>query len=116
MKITRLSWAVIEANYDWTIVRLDAEGGLHGIGEAYMGPGLTAVLSELRTLVVGSDAFQIEAIIRRLRGCTSESTPALPLFRRRSEISKAVFCRSHRADPRSSIGGGNGAGSSIRMR
>ena len=27
MKITRLSWAVLEANYDWTIVRIDAAGG-----------------------------------------------------------------------------------------
>ena len=48
MKITRLSWAVLEANYDWTIVRIDAAGGLYGLGEAYMGPGLTAILDELR--------------------------------------------------------------------
>ncbi len=77
MKITRLSWAVIEANYDWTIVRLDAEGGIHGIGEAYMGPGLTAILDELRPLVLGADAFQIEEIVRRLRGCTVHASPGV---------------------------------------
>lgn len=77
MKITRLSWAVIEANYDWTVVRLDAAGGLYGIGEAYMGPGLTAILDELRPLVVGADAFQIEEIVRRLRGCTVHASPGV---------------------------------------
>ncbi|MBY0507095.1 MAG: mandelate racemase/muconate lactonizing enzyme family protein [Bryobacteraceae bacterium] len=77
MKITRLSWAVIEANYDWTIVRLDGEDGHYGLGEAYMGPGLTAILRELRPLVVGADAFQIEQIVRRLRGCTVHASPGV---------------------------------------
>ncbi len=77
MKITRLSWAVIEANYDWTLVRLDAEGGLSGLGEAYMGPGLTAILRELRPLVVGANVFQIEQIVRRLRGCTVHASPGV---------------------------------------
>lgn len=77
MKITRLTWAVIEANYDWTIVRIDAAGGLYGLGEAYMGPGLTAILDEMRPLVVGSDASQIEEIVRRLRGCTIHASPGV---------------------------------------
>ena len=77
MKITRLTWAVIEANYDWTIVRIDAVGGLYGLGEAYMGPGLTAILDEIRPLVVGSDASQIEEIVRRLRGCTLHASPGV---------------------------------------
>jgi len=77
MKITRLSWGVIEANYDWTIVRLDGAGGHFGLGEAYMGPGLTAILDELRPLVVGADAFQIEQIVRRLRGCTVHASPGV---------------------------------------
>jgi len=77
VKITRLSWAVIEANYDWTVVRIDAEGGWFGIGEAYMGPGLTAILHELRPLVVGADGFQIEEIVRRLRGCTVHASPGV---------------------------------------
>jgi len=77
VKITRLSWAVIEANYDWTVVRLDAAGGLFGIGEAYMGPGLTAILDELRPLVVGAEVHQIEEILRRLRGCTVHASPGV---------------------------------------
>lgn len=77
MKIARLTWGVIEANYDWTIVRLDGEDGLYGIGEAYMGPGLTAILREMRPLVVGSDAFQIEEIVRRLRCCVVHASPGV---------------------------------------
>jgi gluconate/galactonate dehydratase len=77
MKITRLTWAVIEANYDWTVVRIDAAGGLYGLGEAYMGPGLTAILDELRPLVVGADVSQIEEIARKLRGCTVHASPGV---------------------------------------
>lgn len=77
MKITRLTWAVIEANYDWTIIRIDAAGGLFGLGEAYMGPGLTAILAELRPLVVGGQTTQIEEIVRRLRGCTVHASPGV---------------------------------------
>lgn len=77
MKITRLTWAVIEANYDWTVVRIDAAGGLYGLGEAYMGPGLTAILDELRPLVVGAEVSQIEEIVRKLRGCTVHASPGV---------------------------------------
>lgn len=77
MKITRLSWAVIEANTDWTIVRIDAAGGLYGLGEAYRGPGLTAILDELQPLVEGADAFRMEETIRRLRGCTVHASPGV---------------------------------------
>lgn len=77
MKITRLSWATIEANYDWTIVRIDTSGGHYGLGEAYMGPGLTAILSDLTPLLIGADPFHIEQIIRRLRGCTVHAAPGV---------------------------------------
>jgi L-alanine-DL-glutamate epimerase-like enolase superfamily enzyme len=77
MKITRLSTAVIEANYDWTLVRIDAEGGKFGIGEAYMGPGLTAILRELAPLVVGQDPYRYEAIVRMLYSCCVHAAPGV---------------------------------------
>ena len=40
MRITGVHTAVVEANYDWTFVRIDAEGeGLTGIGECFCAPG-----------------------------------------------------------------------------
>lgn len=77
MKITRLSTAVIEANYDWVLVRLDAAGGQFGIGEAYMGPGVTAILRELASLVVGMDATRPDVLVRRLRAHTIFASPGV---------------------------------------
>ena len=43
MRITAVHTAVVEANYDWTYVRVDAdEDGLSGLGECFTAPGLTA--------------------------------------------------------------------------
>jgi L-alanine-DL-glutamate epimerase-like enolase superfamily enzyme len=77
MKITRLSTAVIEANYDWTIVRLDGEGGLYGLGEAYVGPGVASILREMAPLVAGMDAERPEVLVRRLRALTVHASPGV---------------------------------------
>jgi len=44
MKITRISTAVLESNFDWTIVKIETDEGITGYGEAFVGPGLTAVI------------------------------------------------------------------------
>lgn len=77
MKITRLSTAVIEANYDWVLVRLDATGGQFGIGEAYMGPGVTAIMRELASLVEGMDGTRPDVMVRRLRAHTIFASPGV---------------------------------------
>ena len=77
MRIQRLTSAVIEANYDWTIVRIDADDGGFGLGEAYMGPGLTAILREMAPLVVGQDPFQVETLVRRLRSAVVHAGPGV---------------------------------------
>ena len=47
MRITGVHTAVVEANYDWTYVRVDAEGeGLSGPGECFCAPGLTAIIRD----------------------------------------------------------------------
>lgn len=77
MKITRLATAVIEANYDWTLVRLDGEGGLYGLGEAYVGPGVAAILREMAPLVAGMDAERPDVLVRRLRALTVHASPGV---------------------------------------
>jgi L-alanine-DL-glutamate epimerase-like enolase superfamily enzyme len=77
MRILRLTTAVIEANYDWTLVRLDAGGGLYGLGEAYVGPGVAAILREMAALVVGMDASRPEVLVRRLRAHTIHAAPGV---------------------------------------
>ncbi|GAC1576551.1 MAG: mandelate racemase/muconate lactonizing enzyme family protein [Candidatus Dormibacteria bacterium] len=73
MKITRVSTAVIEANYDWTLVRVDTDEGVSGMGEAFCGPGLTAVVHDLAELLPGHDPRDVEPLARRMRLATAHA-------------------------------------------
>lgn len=53
MRITKIETAVIEANYDWTIVKVHTDKGLIGWGEAFFAPGLTATIRELNGFLPG---------------------------------------------------------------
>ena len=77
MIIKRLSTAVIESNFDWTIVKIEAENGICGYGEAFLGPGLPAVIHEFIPLLIGEDATSIERLMRRLRGVCIYASPGV---------------------------------------
>ncbi len=63
MRIRSVTTAVVEANFDWTIVRIEAESGVIGCGEALFAPGLVPIIDGLAELVVGADAR--DALTRR---------------------------------------------------
>jgi gluconate/galactonate dehydratase len=68
MRITAVHTAVVEANYDWTYVRLDAgEDGLYGLGECFTAPGLTAIIRDLAPLLVGEDPRDVDRLWSKLR-------------------------------------------------
>ncbi|MEQ3552727.1 mandelate racemase/muconate lactonizing enzyme family protein [Pseudonocardia nematodicida] len=71
MKIRSLTTAVVEANFDWTIVRIETEDGHVGWGECFFAPGLTRIVEQMADLVVGDDARQIGAVVARLRAAAS---------------------------------------------
>ena len=75
MAITAIRTAVIEANYDWTLVRIETDEGPSGIGEAFCAPGLTATIRDLGTLLIGRDARQVEPLVRTLRLATAHAGP-----------------------------------------
>ena len=77
MIIKRLSTAVIESNFDWTIVKIEAENGICGYGEAFLGPGLPGVIHEFIPLLIGEDATSIERLMRRLRGVCIYASPGV---------------------------------------
>ncbi len=66
MRIASLETAVIEANFDWTIVRLEADDGTLGLGECFFAPGLSSALAEFSELVVGSDPRDSSPLVGRL--------------------------------------------------
>ena len=67
MRITRVSTAVLEANFDWTIVKIETDEGMTGYGEAFLGPGLTAIIREFAGILIGDDPTSIDRVLRRLR-------------------------------------------------
>ncbi len=66
LKITDLKAGTVQANYEWTFVRVYA-GELSGTGEAFPAPQLEGVVQEYAPLVIGEDAFNINRIMDKLR-------------------------------------------------
>jgi L-alanine-DL-glutamate epimerase-like enolase superfamily enzyme len=67
MKITRLETAVVEANYDYTYVRIWCDhNNTYGTGESFFAPGLTAIIRDLEPLILGRDPREVDRIVRYL--------------------------------------------------
>ncbi len=77
MKITKISTAVMESNFDWTIIRIETDQKITGYGEAFLGPGLTAVIQEFGAILVGEDPTSIDRIARRMRMSCVHASPGL---------------------------------------
>lgn len=66
MRIERISTAVVEANYDYTYVRIWADNGTYGTGECFFAPGLTAALHDMFPLLIGRDPREVDRLARML--------------------------------------------------
>lgn len=71
MQITHVRTAVIEANYDWTIVRIDSDHDSYGLGESFCAPGLTAIIRDLAPLLIGEDPRDVDRLWNKLRWAAS---------------------------------------------
>src|SRR5580704_16411497 len=71
LKITRLKTAVVEANIDWTFVRIETDEVISGLGECFFAPGLTSILRSLESLLLGEDPRDVHRLFRKLRLATS---------------------------------------------
>jgi len=71
LKIVRMKTAVIEGNFDWTLVRIETDEGVQGLGECFFAPGLTAILRSLEPLLVGEDPRDVHRLFRKLQLATS---------------------------------------------
>jgi len=72
-KITKISTAVVEANFNWTYVRVysDAEGGLYGTGECFFAPGLEKIIHEFEEILIGEDFTDTERLVEKMRWAAS---------------------------------------------
>lgn len=67
MRIRDIQTAVIESNYDWTLFKILTEEGPVGYGESCFAPGLTALIREMKPILLGQDTRDIEPIGRMIR-------------------------------------------------
>ncbi|MBI1896182.1 MAG: mandelate racemase/muconate lactonizing enzyme family protein [Acidobacteria bacterium] len=77
MKITNISTAVLEANFDWTLVKIETDERITGYGEAFLGPGMTAIIAEFASLLIGEDPTSIDRVMRRLKSSIIHASPGL---------------------------------------
>lgn len=77
MKITNVSTAVLESNFDWTIVKVETDERITGYGEAFLGPGLTAAIAEFAEILIGEDPTSIDRLMWRMRGSCVHASPGL---------------------------------------
>jgi L-alanine-DL-glutamate epimerase-like enolase superfamily enzyme len=77
VKITDIRSAVVAGNFDWILVRVDTDEGLVGLGEAYWGPGVRAILADPRfkSILIGEDPTNVDrcwlTLKKRLAGAGS---------------------------------------------
>jgi L-alanine-DL-glutamate epimerase-like enolase superfamily enzyme len=67
----------MEANFDWTIVKVETDDRITGYGEAFLGPGLTAVIREFGEILQGEDPTSIDRVLRRMRASCVHASPGL---------------------------------------
>ena len=77
MRITNITTAVMEANFDWTIVKVETDDGVTGYGEAFLGPGLTAAIRDFREILIGEDPTSIDRVLRRMKSSCIHASPGL---------------------------------------
>lgn len=72
-KITAIKTAIVEANFQWTYVRVysDAQGGLYGTGECFFAPGLEKILEAFGNILVGEDFSNTEKLVEKMRWASS---------------------------------------------
>ncbi len=73
MKITKISTAIVEANFQWTYVRIytDLQGGLYGTGECFFAPGIQYIIQEFSSILIGEDFRNIGKLIEKMSWAAS---------------------------------------------
>ena len=67
-EVTDLSTIVVDGNFPWTIVTIETDAGVTGIGEAYPSPGVHEVITDyLRPLLVGENPLDVERLYHLMR-------------------------------------------------
>jgi gluconate/galactonate dehydratase len=91
MRIEKIETCVIEANYDWTIIKLTTDSGLVGWGEAFVAPGLTGVIRQFNDFLPGEDPRDVDRLCRMMRTAFGASGTAGMGFHAISGVETALW-------------------------
>ena len=79
MKITKVTTAILEANFNWNFVKIETDEKITGYGEVFLAPGLTAVIREYARLLIGEDPTSIDRVMRRMRLSAVHVSPGIAI-------------------------------------
>ena len=62
VKITDVKVMIVRGTWDWNLIKIETDAGVHGIGEAYWGPGVKdIILKRFRDDLIGEDPLHLDA-------------------------------------------------------
>jgi L-alanine-DL-glutamate epimerase-like enolase superfamily enzyme len=71
-EITGIETFVVDGNFPWTIVTVETDAGVTGIGEAYPSPGVHEIITDyLRPVLVGENPTDVERLYNLMRASLS---------------------------------------------
>ncbi len=67
VKITAVKVMIVRGTWDWNLIKIETDAGIHGIGEAYWGPGVKdLVLNQLAQHVIGEDPLNVDKLYTKM--------------------------------------------------
>jgi len=67
IKITDVKVMIVRGTWDWSLIKSETDSGLHGIGEAYWGPGVRDMIEkQLKALVIGEDPLNVDRLYKKM--------------------------------------------------
>jgi galactonate dehydratase len=71
-EITEVETLVVDGNFPWTIVTVEADDGTIGVGEAYPSPGVHEIITDyLRPVLLGEVPLDVERLYNLMRASLS---------------------------------------------
>ncbi len=66
-KITDVKVMIVRGTWDWNLVRIETDQGVHGLGEAYWGYGVKdLILNQFKPLLIGEDPLNVDKLYTKI--------------------------------------------------
>lgn len=67
VRITDVKVMIVRGTWDWNLIRIETDAGIHGIGEAYWGYGVKdLILGQFKPLLLGEDPLNVDKLYTKV--------------------------------------------------